>query len=58
MIWKVVTPLFLMFFMSGCDSFKPMNFPDPMENSPGLFSGPKGKFELTIPATQDDQKPS
>jgi len=47
MRWKIsVLCVGVSILIIGCDSYKPMDFPDPMETSPGLVTGPKGKFEF------------
>lgn len=49
-------PLFLLLALfpltlTGCDHYKPMDFPKQGgdQESPGLFSGKKGKFEIGMP---------
>lgn len=49
MIWKVWYLWGVTLLIIGCDTCKPLDFPDTTEEGPGLFSGPKGKFEWHLP---------
>jgi hypothetical protein len=47
MIKKVFGLWCITWCLIGCEAYKPFDLPD-LNEGPGLFSGPDGKFELNI----------